>query len=189
MIPLFKAGHIPDGRRFACGGDEASGRCGEPSGEAQAERLYLLKAMSACGTRQCSVAAHATCAAIAWGALLVAISADAATAQDLYGPAAPVELRAENARQLDPPSAIPDALGDTARKAVRTYPAIRAAEATIQSSAADLRAAKWMRFPSVSVGARLHHGRLGRARDAARTPGAAQAAMVPTGVPACSRPP
>lgn len=117
--------------------------------------------MSARGRRQGSVQSCANWVIIGCAALAASGLAGAATAQDVYGPPTPPELRAQDARLLDPPPAIPDSLGATASKAVRTYPAIRAAEATIQASRADVRAAKWLRFPSVSVGGRLDDDSLG----------------------------
>lgn len=97
-----------------------------------------------------------------WAVALVATTALAGTvtAQDTYGPPVPSELRP--IPHLEPPEAVPDALGEIAWEAVHEYPAIRAAETTIRASEADVEAAKWLRFPSVSVGARLGADELGR---------------------------
>ncbi len=98
-----------------------------------------------------------------YAGLLTACLAGTAAAQDvIYGPPAPLELQTPDAPLLAPPPAIPPQLGESAHEAVESYPAIRAAEATIQATNADVRAAKWLRFPSVSVGGRLDDDRLGR---------------------------
>ncbi|MEQ5788761.1 TolC family protein [Erythrobacter sp. NFXS35] len=79
---------------------------------------------------------------------------------NVYGP--PATPNVEVLPADDAPAAIPDGLSVTAFQAVRTYPEVRAAETSIRASAADLRAAEWQRFPSVSVGARAQDDRLGR---------------------------
>ena len=81
-------------------------------------------------------------------------------AQDVYGPPVPPEMRSEVAN-LPPPPAIPDRLAELSSQAVETYPAISAAESAIRASSADVRAAKWLRFPSVSVGTRMDGGQIG----------------------------
>ena len=95
-------------------------------------------------------------------AFFVTFLASSAIAQDsVYGPPAPLESTADSVRSFTPPPAIPEQLGESANRAVRSYPAIQAAEATILATDADVRAAKWLRFPSVSVGARIDDDNLG----------------------------
>ncbi|QQN75452.1 TolC family protein [Croceicoccus sp. YJ47] len=75
-------------------------------------------------------------------------------AQDSYGPPVPADIRAANTAIPLPP-AVPDRLGMAAARTVSTYPAMDAAQARIRASEADVDAAEWMRFPSVSVGGRI----------------------------------
>ena len=95
-------------------------------------------------------------------AFFVTFLASSAIAQDsVYGPPAPLESTTDSVRSFTPPPAIPEQLGESANRAVRSYPAIQAAEATILATDADVRAAKWLRFPSVSVGGRIDDDNLG----------------------------
>lgn len=108
-----------------------------------------------------SVLGRGISTAVALLALLSTNLTGALLAQETYGPPAPPELHSGSIPAVEPPPAIPDPLAETAWNAVRNYPAVRAAEASIRASDADLRAAKWLRFPSVSAGARLDHDRMG----------------------------
>ncbi|MDT0577174.1 TolC family protein [Croceicoccus sp. F390] len=90
--------------------------------------------------------------------LMLVVPTGMITAQDVYGPPVPGDV-AGAVVSLDPPAAVPDVLGATAWLAVHTYPSIRAAEATIQASGAEVRAAKWRRFPGVTVAARAGRDR------------------------------
>lgn len=79
----------------------------------------------------------------------------------VYGPPVPADIEAANRPPLETPAAVPDRLAVAVERAVTTYPSIQAAEATIQASRAEIRAAKWQRFPSVSVEARTFSDRTG----------------------------
>ena len=114
---------------------------------------------SAPGGSSPSFRGHVFRAAAGLAVGMTAAFAGAVAAQDSYGPPVPVEL--QSAPRLEPPQAVPDALGTIAWEAVRTYPSVSAAEASIRASEADVSAAKWLRFPSVSVGARLGSDELG----------------------------
>ncbi|HYI43031.1 MAG TPA: TolC family protein [Sphingomicrobium sp.] len=59
---------------------------------------------------------------------------------------------------------IPPALARAAEQAVRTYPAIAAAQSAIRASGSELSAARWGRFPSVEVEAATLDDRIGRIR-------------------------
>jgi len=87
---------------------------------------------------------------------------------EVYGPPVPPDLQqqaapgaAGEAMAIDDPAAIPDGLAQAASRAVRTYPSIRAGEAAIRASGADIRAARWQRFPSVLVEGRTFSDRSG----------------------------
>ena len=69
---------------------------------------------------------------------------------EVYGPPAP--QNAEDVMALvAPPSSLPPALVTAAQLAAQSYPTIRNAEAQLRASRSDVRAAKWLRFPSLSV--------------------------------------
>lgn len=71
--------------------------------------------------------------------------------QSAYGPpASPAEGEVAIASVAAPPG-IPAALLQAAATATANYPTIRNAEAELRASRADLRGARWLRFPSVSV--------------------------------------
>jgi adhesin transport system outer membrane protein len=73
----------------------------------------------------------------------------------------PVDLAVTEQAPVKAPEAIPVHLGQLASTAVRTYPSIEAGQASIRASRADISAAKWNRFPSVTAGARLDDVRPG----------------------------
>jgi len=66
----------------------------------------------------------------------------------VYGPVVPVG-------QTMPPGVRPPGIGqplfDAVERATATYPSVAAGRATIRATDADLRAARWQRFPSLSV--------------------------------------
>lgn len=91
------------------------------------------------------------------GVAAVAASGHGARAQEAtYGPPSPRSL-AEEAPAIVP-SGIPNTLAQAADEALDHYPAIQAAESAVRASASELKAAKWMRFPSVSVEALSRFG-------------------------------
>lgn len=112
-------------------------------------------------TGPCVTQASAVAAALALALPLGATFSGAAFAQDTYGPPAPVDMEFETEPALEPPAAVPASLGAIAWEAVHEYPAVTAAEASISASQSDVEAARWLRFPSVSVGARLGAERTG----------------------------
>jgi adhesin transport system outer membrane protein len=59
---------------------------------------------------------------------------------------------------------VPPALARAAEQAVDTYPGIAAAQAAIRASAAELRGAKWLRFPSAEVQAATLDDNIGKIR-------------------------
>lgn len=71
-----------------------------------------------------------------------------ADANGVYGPADPAAPAVEIG---DAPRAIPRSLAESARMAVEGYPAILSAEANLRAARSDVRGAKWLRFPSLSV--------------------------------------
>ena len=75
-----------------------------------------------------------------------------AWAQSIYGPAAPASVRAaEPPVALARPGGISAELADAAARASETYPSVRAGRLAAQAAGSDIDAAKWLRFPSVSV--------------------------------------
>jgi outer membrane protein, adhesin transport system len=76
-----------------------------------------------------------------------------ATAQEVYGPALPA-----NERQVlaEVPPGIPARLADAAELALDTYPALSAARSQIRATQSEIRAARWLRYPSVSVQVMTH---------------------------------
>lgn len=81
-----------------------------------------------------------------------------------YGPPAPAKPDELPAGSAQPPGIAPD-LAAATKKAVETYPAVRAAEANIRAAASDVRAAKWQWAPSVSVEAQALAGGSAIVRD------------------------
>jgi len=77
------------------------------------------------------------------------VSMGSATSQStVYGP---VDEESVAATAVDAPPGIPEILNQAAVQAAHTYPALRAGAASIRASEADVRAARWLRFPSVVV--------------------------------------
>ncbi len=75
-----------------------------------------------------------------------------AVAQSTYGPAAPARARAAQAPvALARPGGVSAELADAAGRASETYPSVRAGRLAAQAAGSDTDAAKWLRFPSVSV--------------------------------------
>lgn len=67
-----------------------------------------------------------------------------------YGPPTPPELRTVTPVGVRP-LGISDPLYRAVEQAVATYPAISAAKSALRGASADVRGAKWLQFPSVSV--------------------------------------
>jgi adhesin transport system outer membrane protein len=89
------------------------------------------------------------------GSVVVAAAEGPAAPVDrpLYGPPAP---KAEKGRLPDlswapPPPQVPRALDDAIRIATRNYPTATAARASLRGAAADVRTAKWQRFPLLGL--------------------------------------
>lgn len=57
---------------------------------------------------------------------------------------------------------IPPALARAAEQALETYPAIAAAQSALRASSSELRAAKWLRFPSAEIEVATFGDRIGR---------------------------
>ncbi len=72
-------------------------------------------------------------------------------------PAAPVQTVADSGS-----GGIPAALARAAEQAVETYPAIAAAMSAIRASNSELRAARWLRFPSAEVELATLDDRIGK---------------------------
>lgn len=89
-------------------------------------------------------------------ALALAAAAGAATAQT-YGPAAEPKLGTTPAGDPAPPM-IPSELASAATRAVNTNPAMRAARITNRATQTDIRSARWLYGPSVSVQAFAFEG-------------------------------
>jgi outer membrane protein, adhesin transport system len=69
----------------------------------------------------------------------------------VYGPTKGIDEREAVIAPLPAPPGVPPALLRAAEMATANYPTIRNAAAELQASRADLRAARWLRAPSVSV--------------------------------------
>jgi adhesin transport system outer membrane protein len=72
----------------------------------------------------------------------------------LVGPTLPVETSKPSVLQLDwrqNPADVPSALVDALEIIGQNYPSVRGAKAGLSAAAADIRGAKWQRFPSLSV--------------------------------------
>jgi adhesin transport system outer membrane protein len=95
----------------------------------------------------------ATAALLAW----LATGAAAANAQEVYGPVAPAGVGDASAQV---PPGIPPRLGDAAERALSTYPSLSAARSRIRAAESETEAAKWLRFPSVSVAAVTREDRI-----------------------------
>ncbi len=116
----------------------ASSRLSQPAGAPRASRRFLVTGMAA---------------------LCLAGTAYAQT--EVYGPAVPADIRDAHRAPVEDPPAIPERLSEAVARAVTTYPSVQAAEAGIRASRADIRAAKWQRFPSVSIEGRSFSDRTG----------------------------
>src|SRR5207253_10912414 len=64
-----------------------------------------------------------------------------------YGPPAASTEREPAIIPMEAPPGIPPALLQAAETAADNYPSIRTAEAELRASRADLRSARWLRFP------------------------------------------
>lgn len=85
-------------------------------------------------------------------ALAMSLAVAPATAQQgTYGPTLPVSETPGNDVVLEAPPGVPSALLTAASTATRTYPTIRSAEAEVRAARYELRGAKWLRFPSLTV--------------------------------------
>lgn len=76
---------------------------------------------------------------------------DSATA--LYGPPAPKVKRGQlgDVAWPEAPEQIPSALEQAINISTRNYPSAKSSRAALRAAASDVRAAKWLRFPSVSA--------------------------------------
>lgn len=119
-------------------------------------RDRILQKAYSCGRLRAFFSSNlATTSLVSIGMLVAGTTAAAGAQEAIYGPPAFVDDADGASRSIEPPPAIPPALARSARDAVFTNPAIRAAEATIRATDADVKAAKWTRFPSLSIGARF----------------------------------
>lgn len=84
--------------------------------------------------------------ALAW-----AVPAAADQQQEVYGPPAPAPAELRAAQVATVPAGLPETLVEAMQRAVLTHPAVSTAKANRDASRADLRGAKWLRFPSVTV--------------------------------------
>jgi adhesin transport system outer membrane protein len=101
--------------------------------------------------------------AIGASALAAAAQPAATAAQTVARPAQPAALPAQPPQALDAGAVgIPPALDRAAEQAVRTYPAIAAAQSAIRASGSELSAARWGRFPSVEVEAATLDDNIGK---------------------------
>jgi adhesin transport system outer membrane protein len=66
-----------------------------------------------------------------------------------YGP--PADPASDGPVALASPPGVPSALLNAAEIATENYPSIRTAEAELRASRADLRGARWLRYPSLTV--------------------------------------
>lgn len=101
-------------------------------------RLFKLSGANGVRSRQ-SGAKHALvllCAGLAWAAPL-------------------------GAQEVSPPSAIPPRLVDAAEQTLESNPALAAARSSIRATGHDIRAAKWLRFPTVAVQAMTRDDKVG----------------------------
>ena len=71
---------------------------------------------------------------------------------DFYGPPAPKVQKGQLAAiaWTEPPALMPPALEEAVNLVTRNYPSARSARAALQAAASDVRAAQWLRFPSVT---------------------------------------
>ncbi|MCK9540517.1 MAG: TolC family protein [Novosphingobium sp.] len=79
--------------------------------------------------------------------------AAASMASEMYGPPEPKQRHGDlpDVAWPEPPGGVPPALDEAIRIVTKNYPSATAARAALRASAADVRAAKWLRFPSVSA--------------------------------------
>ena len=89
-------------------------------------------------------------------AAATATGGQASAADQAYGPAVPAEI--ERPIGLARPAGINAELAEAATRGVETHPAVQAGRAELGASASDIKAAKWRRFPSVSVEAQAFTG-------------------------------
>jgi len=81
------------------------------------------------------------------------VTADASIANDtLYGPPNPQVKRGEvdAISWTEPPGHVPPALEEAVNIVTTNYPSVLAARAALSAAASDVRAAKWLRFPSIT---------------------------------------
>ncbi|WP_081995976.1 TolC family protein [Croceibacterium mercuriale] len=79
--------------------------------------------------------------------LLAGVAVPHARAQEVYGPPA-ADIGPQN---LPPPATIPAELDRAAALAVTTHPIVNAAEAESEALDAELRGARWLRYPNLGV--------------------------------------
>lgn len=77
------------------------------------------------------------------------VAGGSASGQAVYGPVAPAAVTP--APEQPVPPGIPPKLVEAAQRALQTYPALAVARTQIRASQSELRAARWLRFPSVTV--------------------------------------
>lgn len=82
----------------------------------------------------------------------------AASQQPVYGPPAPIGA----APASQAPPGIPLRLDAAAERALDTYPALAAARTQIRATQHDIKAAQWLRYPSVAVGVVTRSDRVGK---------------------------
>lgn len=91
---------------------------------------------------------------VAGGDVASASGAASPPPKPFVGPTLPVETRRPFVLQLDwrqNPAEVPPALVDALEIIGLNYPSVRGAKAGLSAAAADIRGAKWQRFPSLSV--------------------------------------
>lgn len=113
------------------------------------------------GNDRADARAPGRCRVRAGAALLLgAVSGPALSQQPPYRPPAPTD-----SARAAPPAAVPPGIGprlaEAGERALRTYPAIAAAQTNIRAAGHDVRAARWLRFPSVSIQAVTRDDRVG----------------------------
>lgn len=91
---------------------------------------------------------------------LVLMASPAGSQQHVYGPPAPARAQAV----VQVPPGIPPRLAEAAERALATYPALAAARTQIGASQHDIRAARWLRYPSVAAQVATRSDRLGAVR-------------------------
>ena len=84
-------------------------------------------------------------------ALLCSAAAVARADKPVYGPPAPPSGLENTGDIQPPPPGLPPVLVSATELAVETHPTVAAARANRRARAADLKGAKWLRFPSLTV--------------------------------------